>query len=95
VYILIGTGFRYVYVVHENVGFSANDRVPTSRYFSGNGLERIFSQHQGNITLRSDKEIFFFLLQTRISGNTRNVLLVFNFKLNFKNVLFYIYSRLS
>jgi len=48
-HIFTGTGFRYVHVVHEDVGFSANDRVSASRHFSGNGLERVFSQHQGKI----------------------------------------------
>lgn len=45
---LAGSRVRHVHVVHENVGSGTHNRIPASRHFSGNGLERVLPQHQGN-----------------------------------------------
>jgi len=46
--VLAGARVRHVHAVHEDGRSGANHRVPTPRPFPGNGLERVFPQHQGN-----------------------------------------------
>lgn len=47
-HILAGARVRHVHVVHENARLGADDRISTPRPVPGDGLERVFPQHQGN-----------------------------------------------
>jgi len=40
--VFFGARVRYVHVVHENAGIGAHDWVSAPRYFSRDGLERVF-----------------------------------------------------